>query len=141
MNPILRSLAVILFLALPCGAALPRKAIEEYQAKAPTLVALRVTEVKKVAVVAVVAGQTHSYHLTVSARILKVHRGGEHLRKGDEITISYDLPNWKKSPAAGDFPSEVKKNSKYKAYLKVRDAKKKHCLPAAYSGTFQALQQ
>ena len=138
MNSILRSLLLFFFLALPCGAALPRKAIEAYQAKSTTLIDLQVIDVKKVGVV---AGRLHSYHLTVTARILKVHRGGEHLSKGDEITISYDLPNWKKSPAPGDYPSEVKEDTKYKAYLKVKDAKKKLCLPAAYSGTFQILKQ
>lgn len=133
---LLRSIPLFLALALPGWGALPNDAIKAHQSKAPEVHDLLVSKVTKKAVK---HRGDHSWDIVVEATLLKTHRSGGKLAKGDHIKITYRIPNMKKSPAVGDWASVVKKGAKYKAFLRLDNEKKSQFRPAAYSGTFELL--
>lgn len=130
------ALALATFIALPSGtkAALPLVAIAEMQDRAPEKARIEIVSVKRTEVE---HKGDFAFNFRVTAKVVAVDRTATELKIGDEIEIRYSIPNFEKSPAAGDWPEAVVEGTNYLAFLHVRKVEKKLYDPAAASGSFE----
>jgi len=128
------SLFLLFIFALPLGAAIPRETEVRLQIASPEQLTVVITEAQKKAVK---RRGSHRWDIVAKAKVVAVKKTKSELKKGDVVEIRYSMPNIEKSPEPGAWPSLITKGTRYKAFLKVKDAAKKHYEPAASSGSFE----
>ena len=77
------------------------------------------------------------FEMDVEAKVVAVAASAAGLKAGDTVRIRYSFPNVRKTPTDGDWPGEVAKGKRYKAYLRITDRKAKTAAPAASRGSFE----